>query len=158
MKNIGFWIGIVIVVILIAIDQLIKYLVVSHMELYQAIDVLPFVKLFYTQNNGIAFSMLASFHDWGLIALTCCVIIFVVWLWLHNEPHKKLANLGYLLVLGGAFGNVIDRIRLHYVVDYILVYAHGWSFAVFNIADAFISIGAALIIINELLDSKKVKK
>lgn len=158
MKKSSFWGGIIFVVILIALDQLIKHLVVTHMELYQAIDVLPFLRLFYTQNTGIAFSMLASFHDWGLIALTVVVIIFVIFLWLNGDKSKKLANIGYLMVLGGAFGNLIDRVRFHYVVDYILLYAHGWSFAVFNAADAFITIGAILIIINELFGLKKDKK
>ncbi|UXM94818.1 signal peptidase II [Bartonella sp. HY329] len=158
MKKSALWGGIIFVAILVALDQVIKHLVITHMELYQAIDVLPFLKLFYTQNTGIAFSMLASFHDWGLIALTIVVIIFVMMLWLKGDKNKQLANIGYLMVLGGAFGNLIDRVRFHYVVDYILVYAYGWSFAVFNAADAFITIGAVLIIINELFGSKLAKK
>lgn len=146
---------IVIIVVLVAADQLIKNAIVYYMPLGDRIGLLPFLSLYHTQNSGIAFSMLSSFHDWGLIGLTVAVILFVFWLWWGTAQDRFLANMGYLLVISGALGNLIDRLRFHYVTDYILFHVGDWSFAVFNLADAFITVGAALIILNELISWRR---
>lgn len=95
--------------------------------------------------------MLAWLHDWGLVAITAAVIAFVLYLWWTNAPDRVFARYGFALVIGGALGNLIDRVMHGYVVDYILFHLPTWSFAVFNLADTFITIGAALIILEEFL-------
>lgn len=140
-----------VVVLAVLCDQIIKYLVETRMGYGQQIDILPFLALFRTHNEGIAFSMLAGLHDFGLIAITVAVIAFVLYLWWTNAPGRVFARYGFALVVGGAIGNLIDRMMLGYVVDYVLFHLPTWSFAVFNLADAFITVGAGLIILEEFL-------
>ncbi|MCL7997154.1 signal peptidase II [Brucella sp. 21LCYQ03] len=135
----------------VLIDQGVKYLVETRMGYHEQIDILPFLALFRTHNEGIAFSMLAWLHDWGLVAITAAVIVFVLYLWWTNPSNRIFARYGFALVVGGAIGNLIDRVMHGYVVDYILFHLPTWSFAVFNLADTFITIGAALIILEEFL-------
>ncbi|WP_279089188.1 signal peptidase II [Bartonella apis] len=146
-------------IITVGLDQLIKYWVVNTLEVGEEIDLLPFLSLYHARNPGIAFSMLSSVSDWGLIALTLCIICFVVWLWKNAGPEKSLSRFGFLLVIGGAIGNLIDRIRFHYVIDYISFHINGvFSFAIFNLADSFITVGAVLIVLDELLHWKREKR
>ncbi|NNU58962.1 signal peptidase II [Ochrobactrum soli] len=140
-----------VVILTVLIDQGVKHLVETRMDYAQQIDLLPFLALFRTHNEGIAFSMLAGLHDWGLVALTAAVIVFVLYLWWINAHDRVFARYGFALVIGGAIGNLIDRVMHGYVVDYILFHLPTWSFAVFNLADTFITIGAALIILEEFL-------
>ncbi|RCL00053.1 MAG: signal peptidase II [Candidatus Tokpelaia sp. JSC188] len=135
---------------IVALDQSIKYCVTQIMALGERVDILPFFSLYHIRNTGIAFSMLSSFHDISLIFLTLCIIIFVLWLWWNATEQKKLLQFGYLLIIGGALANLIDRLRFHYVIDYALFHIGNWSFAIFNLADVVITIGAVCIILNEL--------
>jgi len=144
------------VLMLILMDQAVKYAIISMMEPGQYHEITSFFALYHVQNSGIAFSMLASFSDWGLIGLTVIVIGFVISLWWKAKTDCFLSHCGYLLVLGGAFGNLIDRLRFHYVTDYIFVFYRDWSFAVFNLADCFITIGALLIILREIFVRKTI--
>ena len=146
-------------VITVGLDQLIKHWVVDTLAVGEEIDLLPFLSLYHARNPGIAFSMLSSVSDWGLIALTLCIICFVIWLWKNAGPEKSLSRFGFLLVIGGAIGNLIDRIRFHYVIDYISFHIDGvFSFAIFNLADSFITVGAVLIVLDELLHWKREKR
>lgn len=146
-------------IITVGLDQLIKYWVVNTLEVGEEIDLLPFLSLYHARNPGIAFSMLSSVSDWGLIVLTLCIICFVIWLWKNAGPEKSLSRFGFLLVIGGAIGNLIDRIRFHYVIDYISFHINGvFSFAIFNLADSFITVGAVLIVLDELLHWKREKR
>ena len=146
-------------VITVGLDQLIKHWVVNRLAVGEEIDLLPFLSLYHARNPGIAFSMLSSVSDWGLIALTLCIICFVIWLWKNAGPEKSLSRFGFLLVIGGAIGNLIDRIRFHYVIDYISFHIDDvFSFAIFNLADSFITVGAVLIVLDELLHWKREKR
>ena len=146
-------------VITVGLDQLIKHWVVDTLAVGEEIDLLPFLSLYHARNPGIAFSMLSSVSDWGLIALTFCIICFVIWLWKNAGPEKSLSRFGFLLVIGGAIGNLIDRIRFHYVIDYISFHIDDvFSFAIFNLADSFITVGAVLIVLDELLHWKREKR
>lgn len=143
--------SLLVVVLAVLIDQLVKYWVETGMDYAQQIDLLPFLALFRTHNEGIAFSMLAGLHDWGLVAITAVVICFVLYLWWTNAPGRVFARYGFALVIGGAIGNLIDRVMHGYVVDYVLFHLPTWSFAVFNLADTFITVGAGLIILEEFI-------
>ena len=147
--------SVLIIVFAVTSDQYIKFLVESGMDYNQQIDLLPFLALYRTHNEGIAFSMLSWLHDGGLVAMTVAVIGFVSYLWWTTAPERVISRIGFALIIGGALGNLIDRSLLGYVVDYILFHLPSWSFAVFNMADVYISTGAALIILDELVQWRK---
>jgi signal peptidase II len=138
-------------IVAIALDQWIKYWIETRLELHQPVEVLPFLALFRTYNTGIAFSMLDSFGDIGLIAVSVCVVAFVLYLAAKTEPGQVLARIGFALIVGGALGNVIDRAVYGHVIDYILFHTPSWSFAVFNLADAFITVGAVAVVFDEFI-------
>ncbi|QDC00909.1 signal peptidase II [Mesorhizobium sp. 8] len=138
-------------VVAIALDQGIKVLVEADLPWQQPVDLLPFLALFRTYNTGIAFSMLSSLGDTGLIVIAAAVAAFVVWLAARTEPGQIAARIGFALIVGGALGNLIDRAVYGHVIDYVLFHTPVWSFAVFNLADAFITVGAALVILEEFL-------
>jgi signal peptidase II len=140
-----------LVAVAVALDQWIKYLVETRLALQEPIDILPFLALYRTYNTGIAFSMLSSFGDTGLIVVSLAVIAFVLYLASRSAPNQWLARVGFALIVGGAIGNLIDRAVYGHVIDYILFHTPVWSFAVFNLADAFITIGAVAVLLEEFL-------
>jgi signal peptidase II len=137
--------------IAIAADQWIKYLVETRLPLQEMVELLPFLALYRTYNTGVAFSMFSSIGDVGLVAISAAVILFVLYLASRTLGENRIARLGFALIIGGALGNIIDRATYGHVVDYILFHTPVWSFAVFNLADSFITIGAGLVILEELL-------
>lgn len=140
-----------VVALAVAADQIVKFLVVSGMHVHQEIVLLPVLSLFRTANIGIAFSMLPWLGDKGLIVLMLAVIGVVLRLWWVSDPRRVVLRLGFALIVGGALGNLVDRIARGHVVDYVLFHIGGWSFAIFNLADSLITIGAALVLIDEVL-------
>ena len=143
--------GFAVVAALTGLDQAVKYAVETMLPFQQPVPVLPFLSWFRTWNEGIAFSLLSFLDDQLLSVLTVAISGFVLWLWLNAERERTLAHAGYALVLGGAIGNLIDRVWYGHVVDFVLLHAGNWSFAVFNLADSFITVGAILIVLDELL-------
>lgn len=148
-------VGIIVVALAILMDQASKYWVETSLPLHQPVSLLPFLDLYRTYNTGIAFSMLSSMSDWLLSVFTVIVVCFVLWLWSHTSRDRKLTQFGFALIVGGALGNLIDRTMLGHVIDFILVHHGTWSFAVFNLADTFISVGAGLVILDELIELKR---
>lgn len=147
-----------LLLVFIALDQLSKRWVESNLPFQEAISVLPMFSLYRTYNTGIAFSMLDWAGSGGLILLTVVIIGFMVFLWYKVEADKQLAHLGFAMVISGAIGNLIDRVTQGHVIDFFLFHTENWAFAVFNVADAFITVGAIAIIIDELLSSRGQKK
>ena len=139
-----------LIAVLVAVDQTVKWAVAKYLPLHEMVDVLPILALYYTHNTGIAFSFLSGLDEKWLIALMLVVIGFVAYLWAKSTPQRWLSQNGFALIVAGAIGNLIDRSVHGYVIDYILVHVHTWNFAVFNLADAFITVGAAAIVIDEL--------
>lgn len=139
-----------LVAVLVAIDQTVKWAVEKYLPLREMVDVLPVLALYHTQNKGIAFSMLTFVGEKWLIALMLLVIAFVAFLWAKSNPKRWMSHTGFAFIVAGAIGNLIDRSVHGYVIDYILVHTESWYFAVFNLADSFITVGAAAIIIDEL--------
>ncbi len=136
-------------------DQWIKHLVDTRMALGESIEILPFLALYHTRNVGVAFSMFSGSGSGVLAAVSVAVIVLMLWLWSRTTHHDRIARLGFALILGGALGNLIDRAMLGYVTDYVLFHTPVWSFAVFNLADAFISVGAALVVLQEFVHWKR---
>lgn len=141
----------------VALDQWIKHLVETGLAMHEKVDILPFLALYRTYNTGIAFSMFSSFGDKGLIVLSLAVIAFVLYLALRSGQKQVLARIGFALIIGGALGNLVDRAVYGHVIDYILFHTQVWSFAVFNLADAFITIGAAAVVLDEFLAWRREK-
>jgi signal peptidase II len=153
-----FWIYGLVIAIGVALDQWVKYLVETRLDMHVMVDVLPFLALYRTHNTGIAFSMLEWMSGPLLIAITVAVIAFVGWLAARTEPHQTIGRIGFALVIAGALGNLIDRVWLGYVVDYVLFHLPNWSFAIFNLADAFITVGAGMIILEEFIGWRREKR
>ncbi len=149
MKRLATYAGLAAVAV--AFDQWIKYLVETRLVMHEMVEVVPFLALYRTYNPGIAFSMLSSFGDTGLIVISLAVIAFVLYLAIRSTDDQWLARLGFALIIGGAIGNLIDRAVYGHVIDYILFHTPVWSFAVFNLADVFITIGAVTVLLDEFV-------
>ncbi len=147
----------VLAVVLVVADQWVKQLVETHMAYQQQIDLLPFFALFRTHNFGVAFSMLWGAGPASLLVLNTAIVAFVAWLAWRSRSDQHVAHLGFAMIIAGAAGNMIDRALLGYVVDYFLFHTATWSFAIFNLADSFISVGAALVVLQEVVDWRRGK-
>ena len=152
----------VVAVVVIIADQVTKWAIVEWVALYEKIPINSFINITHQRNYGAAFSFLADaggWQRWFFIALASVVsLVIAIWLWrIRNEKQAVLAA-GLALVLGGAVGNLIDRIMLGYVTDFIQVWFGNWAFPSFNVADAGISVGAALLIIDALFFSGREEK
>jgi signal peptidase II len=147
----------VLATVVIILDQLTKWMIVKWVPLYDKIPVNSFINITHQRNTGAAFSFLADasgWQRWFLTILAAIVSAYIVWwLWRIRAAGQVILSTGLSLVLGGAIGNVIDRIMLGSVVDFIQVYIAGWPFPSFNVADAAISVGAVFLIIDALFFS-----
>ena len=145
------WLGIAFIIILA--DQFTKTLILGHFQLGDSRTVTSFFNIVRVHNSGAAFSFLASasgWQRWFFVGLGTVATLFIIWM-LRSHGGQRLFSWALALILGGAIGNVIDRLLHGYVVDFIQVHAAGWYFPSFNVADSAISIGAALLILDEVL-------
>lgn len=149
-----------LIIILFGVDQASKLWVEAVLPLRQEIPLIPFLSLFRTYNEGVAFSFLSGFGPWPLIGLTLIILVFIMWLWRALPEHARLGAFGYSLVISGAIGNLVDRVRLGKVIDmiYFHIEAIGFHFAIFNLADTFITLGATAIILDEFLRWRASRK
>ena len=135
----------------IVLDQATKFLVTRFLELYDRVEVLPVLDFTLLHNTGAAFSMLANasgWQRWFFIALASGVsLLLLVWIW-RTPRGEKMLPLALSLILGGAVGNLIDRILHGYVVDFIHAHWGAAYFPAFNVADSAITIGAGLLILD----------
>ena len=153
------WIWLAIVVVIL--DQLSKYVASASLEMHQPIAVMPMFNWTLMHNPGAAFSFLANESGWQrwFFSVIAVVVSVVIVLWIKRlEQHEKWQAIALALILGGALGNVIDRIWLGYVVDFIQVYYQQWYYPAFNIADSAISIGVVMIIIDSIREYRDEKK
>ena len=145
------WLGIAAVVILI--DQLTKTLILSRFALNDSHTVAAFFNIVRWHNTGAAFSFLAGaagWQRWFFVGLGIAATFFIVWM-LRRHGGQRLFSWALALILGGAIGNVVDRLLHGYVVDFIQVHYERSYFPSFNVADSAITVGAALLILDELL-------
>jgi signal peptidase II len=138
----------------VVVDQGTKWAVVEWIPLYGKAPINSFLNLTHQQNSGAAFSFLAGASGWQrwffVVLATGVSAVIAVWLWRIRTEGPLVLMAGLSLVLGGAVGNLMDRARLAYVTDFIQVWFGNWAFPSFNVADAAISVGAALLIIDAL--------
>jgi signal peptidase II len=145
------WLGLALV-ILIA-DQFTKVLIVGSYQLGDSTMVTQFFNVVRVHNSGAAFSFLAGaggWQRWFFTVIGVGAALIILWL-LKSHAGQKLFSFALACILGGAIGNVIDRLLYGYVVDFLDFHGLGWHFPAFNIADSAISIGAACLILDELL-------
>ena len=147
----------IFIVIAVILDQAVKITVDNTLPLQQAVHVLPMLALYRTYNLGVAFSMLSGMDGWLIVGMRLIIVVFVLYLWRRAAKDRWLAHLGFALIISGALGNLLDRFLYGHVIDYVLFYTETWSFAVFNLADSFITVGAGAVILDELLLPKKSK-
>ena len=149
---------VLIVILIIIFDQWAKSLIIKNVMLYEVLPVNSFINITHQENAGAAFSILSNaggWQRWFLSVLAICISVYIAfWLFRLRNQDQIILSIGLSLVLGGAIGNVIDRIQLGYVIDYIQVFIMGWPFPSFNIADASITVGAVILIIDALFISK----
>ena len=156
----------VIAFLVFVFDQAVKWVVISPLNLRnqpdQVIHLVSFFDLRWVENRGVSLGLFSAGTDggrWLLVALTAAIAIFVaVWMWKEKRRDDSAA---LALVLGGALGNILDRARFGYVVDYADLHFGEWRpFLVFNVADAAITIGVLLLLVRALLmrDGKDKKK
>jgi signal peptidase II len=146
---------------ILLVDQLLKFFVTHTLQLASwgnaGIELLPFFKLTWTENKGVSMGFFYAETElarWLLVAMTLAIAGFVAW-FLWREPERDNAA-AFGLVLGGAIGNIIDRVRLGYVIDYADFHIGEWRpFLIFNLADAAITIGVLILLARALLLREK---
>ena len=144
------WLGLALAVIVL--DQFSKTLILGNYQLGDSRYVTSFFNVVRVHNTGAAFSFLAGaggWQRWFFITLGFVAAGFIVWM-LRSHPTQKLFCFAVTMIMGGALGNVGDRMLHGYVVDFIQVHAGGWYFPSFNLADSAITLGAILLIVDEI--------
>ena len=144
--------------LVIVLDQIAKQIALASLPLHQPVDVIPGFDWYLTYNKGAAFSFLADAGGWQrwFFTITTIVISLVILVWIKQVPkQEKITAVSLCLILGGAIGNLIDRIYLGYVIDYIQVWLGSYPWPAFNIADAAISVGATILILSSFIGSEK---
>ena len=134
--------------VLILADQVTKQLVVNHVAWAQRIPLTEWLNLTHLRNTGAAFSILSGTPPWAFALLGCAVSVGIV-IWLRRHPvGERWVAVGLALILGGAIGNVIDRVTRGHVIDFIDFHIGNWHYPAFNVADIAITLGAACLIID----------
>jgi signal peptidase II len=145
----------------IVLDQISKAWLTARFELYETHALLPVLDITRAHNMGAAFSFLAAAGGWQRWLFTALAVlvssVIVVWLRRLDGVQQRTLAMGLTLIMGGAIGNVIDRIRLGYVVDFISVHWSSHYFPAFNIADSCITVGAGLLILDALLEGRRAR-
>jgi signal peptidase II len=153
----NFWLWLSIALLVVLADQFTKVLIVDYYALGDGFTVSSFFNIVRVHNEGAAFSFLASaggWQRWFFTALGLVATGVMVWM-LRQHPHQKLFGFAIACVLGGAVGNVIDRVLYGYVVDFLDFHHAGIHFPAFNLADSAITLGATCLILDELLRVKR---
>jgi signal peptidase II len=145
------WLGLALVVVLL--DQISKTLVIGAFALNHSQPLTSFFNLVRVHNSGAAFSFLAGasgWQRWFFVGLGTVASGFIVWM-LKKHPTQKLFCFAVSMIMGGAIGNVIDRLLHGHVVDFIQLHYGGWYFPAFNLADSAITLGAICLVLDEIL-------
>ena len=146
-------ISVILMAVAVALDQITKYLVVANMELYESIAVIPGVFNFtYIHNRGAAFGSLDDAR-WVFMILSTVMIIAILGYMFWKKPQDKLLLSSLILVVGGGIGNMIDRVKLGYVIDFFdfCAFPKLWKW-IFNVADVCVCVGAGLLALYLILD------
>jgi signal peptidase II len=151
------WLGLSLAIFIA--DQFTKVLILGYYQLGDSTHVASFFNIVRAHNTGAAFSFLAAasgWQRWFFTAVGVAAAVFIVWM-LRSHAGQRLFSFSLACILGGAIGNVVDRLWHGYVVDFVQVHWHGWYFPAFNVADSAITIGAASLILDELLRVRRAR-
>ena len=151
------WPWLLVALVVIVLDQITKTLILQHYQYGDSTYITSFFNIVRAHNTGAAFSFLASasgWQRWFFIGLGFVAAIFIVWM-LRSHGGQKMFAWALSLILGGALGNVIDRMLHGYVVDFLDFHVAGRHFPAFNLADSAITLGAILLILDELLRMRR---
>ena len=148
-SNAGWWRWLILAAAVIVADQFTKFLVVASFARGEELPVTGFMSLVLAYNSGAAFSFLAGapgWQRWFFATIAAMASVFLVWM--LKRGGSRMLCAGLTLILGGALGNLWDRIAIGKVVDFLLFHYGGWSWPAFNVADSAITVGAALLILD----------
>lgn len=152
---IGYW---MLAICAIVLDQISKQVIIKNFQEYERVNIIPnFFDLTRAHNTGAAFSFLADAGGWQkffFIGLAIAICGYLAWEITRNQ-FGKLGKIGASMIIGGAIGNVIDRFQHGHVIDYFLFYWQSWHYPAFNVADSFIVVGAALLVVDGFKNSNK---
>ena len=151
------WLGLAFA--LLIADQFTKVLIVGFYQLGDSTLVTSFFNVVRVHNSGAAFSFLAGssgWQRWFFTVIGLAAACLILWL-LKSHSAQKLFSFALACILGGAIGNVIDRLLYGYVIDFLDFHWHNWHFPAFNVADSAITIGAACLILDELLRVRRAR-
>lgn len=143
------------------LDIVSKQWILGNFALGQSQPLLPSFNLYYARNYGAAFSFLADHAGWQrwFFAVIAIAIVGVLLVMMYrNAAKQKASNIAYALIIGGAIGNLIDRLWHGFVIDFIDFYIGNWHYPTFNLADTFICVGAAIILLESFLPTDKKAK
>ncbi|WJY15640.1 signal peptidase II [Pectobacteriaceae bacterium CE90] len=152
------WLWLTLVVLVVDLGS--KQWVMTHFQLGESFSLVPFFNLTYAHNLGAAFSFLADKGGWQrwlfaviALAITVTLLVFMY----RSDGRHKLNNIAYALIIGGAIGNLSDRLVHGYVIDFIDFHVNNWHYPIFNLADTSICIGALLIVLEGFFISPEKK-
>ena len=147
---------IVIFIIGIVLDQWTKGLVANNMNLFESIEIIPgFFSITYAQNTGAAWSMMEG-QMLFFYVITIVAFILLVFYLKNLKEEQFLSKLGVIMMLSGTIGNFMDRVMFQYVRDFLDFIIFGYDFPIFNVADSFLCVGVAIILLEEFMDYYKV--
>lgn len=141
-------------VVVFVIDIASKFWIINHFFLYESVNLLPFFSITYVHNIGAAFSIFEG-QRWILAAVAFVVSVVIIYMLYRNNRQQKLENISLALILGGALGNLFDRLYHGFVVDFLDVNFGDWHYPTFNIADCAICLGIGLFILGNYAKPKK---
>ncbi|GAB2945196.1 signal peptidase II [Hafnia psychrotolerans] len=142
------WLWLAALVIIMDLGS--KFLIMGNFQLGESMPLIPYLNLFYAQNHGAAFSFLADkggWQRWFFAVIALVIVIALIVLMYRSNAKQKINNIAYAMIIGGALGNLFDRMVHGYVIDFIDFYVNDWHYPTFNLADSFICIGAVLVVI-----------
>jgi signal peptidase II len=149
----GLWLWLGLALLVVVLDQLTKTLILGAFQLGDSRTITSWFNLVRVHNTGAAFSFLAGasgWQRWFFVGLGTLASAFIIWM-LKKHPEQTLFCFAVTMIMGGAVGNVVDRLIHGYVVDFIQVHYGGWYFPSFNLADSAITLGAICLILDEIL-------
>jgi signal peptidase II len=155
----GLWLWLGLALLVVLLDQASKTLILGAFQLGDSRTVTSWFNLVRVHNTGAAFSFLAGaagWQRWFFVALGTLASGFIVWM-LKKHPEQKLFCFAVTMIMGGAIGNVVDRLIHGYVVDFIQLHYGGWYFPSFNLADSAITLGAICLILDEILRVRRAR-
>jgi len=148
--NLNFYMRILLIISLVVIDHITKFLIRENLFLGQTIYILPFLNITRIENTGIAFGLFQNYKYSNLIFTAIALLLILIMIFFIKRHTHKWINFSFLLIISGAIGNIIDRIFLGKVTDFIELHIGRYYWPAFNVSDSLITIGAVIIGINIL--------